>query len=259
MTKEEEAGTLVAEAAIFTPIIAFTHVVEVESSLNFLFKWIVPLLIYFLYLLRVFSRRKGRVEKSNTLVPSISALSEVGIIYVIYGLTADFFTLSVALTAVLILAIVLLFAIELWIGSLSSFSEFAASIFNEKANEGSPIPYLENMAHLSRYIDLSQDTEERETIEGKRFIMAVITFAAVLVGYTLVSGIIYVALWLFSVDVRFVMVFVAAFPLLLLKTVISYLYSDYGYGSVGYFDLMGYPYLGLPSLTFNTYLLISLA
>ena len=256
MTGDEEAGTLVAEAAIFTPIIAFTHVVEVESSLNFLFKWVVPLAVYFLYLLRVFSRRKGRVEKSNSLVPYISALSKIGVIYVLYGLTSDFFTLPTALTVVLIIAVVTLLAIELWIGGFSNFSEFAVNRFEEKADEEDPIPYLENMAYLSQYIDLSQ---EHNKIRKERYLMAIVTSVTISVIYTLVVLVIYGFLWLLSVDIRFSTILITAFPLLFLKTVVSYLYSGDGYGSVEYSDIMGFQRHGLPSLTLNIYLITFLA
>jgi hypothetical protein len=257
VTEDEEAGTLVAEAAIFTPIIAFTHVVEVESSLNFLFKWIVPILIYFLYLLRVFSRRKGEVEKSNTLIPYISSLSEIGIIYVLYGLTSDFFTLTVALTAVIVVAVALLLIIEIWIGGFRNFSEFAANKFEERADAGTSIPFLENMAYMSQNINPSQNTNEVNS-QGS-FLKAIVTLTTMLVIFcTLISGSIYILLWFFAVNVKFLTVLTASIPLLFLKTIISYLYSDDGYGSVDYFDIMSPLSLGILSLTLNIYLLISL-
>jgi hypothetical protein len=254
---EEEAGTLVAEAAIFTPIIAFTHIVEVESSFNFLFKWVVPLGIYFIYLLRVFSRRNGEVEKSNLLVPYISYLSEIGIIYVLYGLTSDVSTLTISLTVVIGVAILTLFIVELWIGGFRNFSNFAENKFEGRADADTHIPFLENMSYMSQNINLSQNTNEAKW-QGS-FPKAIVTLVTILAIFCLViSGSIYVLLWFFAVDVAFLTVLIASISLLFLKTIISYLYSDDGYGSVDYFDIMNPIPWGIISLTLNVGLLISL-
>jgi hypothetical protein len=240
--------SLAIEAGIVSLISYSVRLISSTPKLQIL-SIALPIVLYLLLLARGIAWRSGNHEEANSVVPYLSIVSEIAVVYSAYNL----YSISVIsdlrirlVTIILSLPVVVILIDEVWLGN---YLEDATKQVQYRIREAEEMPNKNSFDKL--YLSLLEDlkvatesTSEREVatsrLPGVLLLLVIFLFILSVVFSPLIF-------WFGFLGGLEVMI-----ALLILKSTLSYLFSFYG--SVEYTQLMR-PKRSIMSLWVNSYLL----